>query len=326
LKPWLANTLSELGTFCRERQAFCHKAKAIPQIALLFPTLAYQHNANSSFSGPPAKLQATLYALLDNQLPVEVLMEHHLSGKTSQYPLIVIPECDYIDPSMLIELRNYVQNGGNLLVIGTETAGIFSRELGIQSASTTEEKVTFISAANRLGSVRSPLLEVKLDSDAKIISSFYDSSDYLNKSKIVASSVREVGKGKIAAIYFNAGSSYSQFKTPVIRDFIAETIARLAPEKMVEVSGSHLVHVALNKLNGKTLINLINVAGEHTNQSAIGYDQVPPLTDLSVTIHGKPSKIILQPEGKELEFTSANGKSTVMISRLDIHSILEIIE
>jgi beta-galactosidase GanA len=140
LKPWLATTLSELGTFCRERQAFCHKAKAIPQVALLFPTLSYQRNSKSVFSGSPEKLQATLYALLDNQYPVEVLMEYNLIGKTSQYPMIVIPECDTIPPVLLNELRTYVQNGGNLLVIGSETAGIFAHELGIQSSVKKEDQ------------------------------------------------------------------------------------------------------------------------------------------------------------------------------------------
>jgi hypothetical protein len=326
LKPWLAETLSELGAFCRERQAFCHKAQAVPQIALMFPTQAYQLAAGSPFAGPPANLPATLYALLDNQYPVEILMEHHLAGKMSQYPLIIIPECNFINQNMLAEFRSYLQNGGKLLIIGSETAAIFARELGIQSANTSEEKVAFIDATKRLGSIRSPLFEVKLSSDTKTISCFYNSSNYLDKSKTPAASVRQVGKGKIAGIYFNAGSSYAQFKTPVIRDFINEVITQLAPEKMIEVSGSHLVHLAINKLNNRTYINLINVAGEHTNQSAIGYDQVPALTDISVTLKSKPSKIILQPEGKELNITFANGKSTVLIPKLEIHSILEIIE
>ena len=326
LKPWLAGPLSELSKFCRARQDFCHKAQAIPQIALLFPALSYQHNSKSVFSGSPEKLQGTLYALLDNQFPVEVLMEHNLIGKTNQYPLIVIPECDTIAPALLNELQTYLQNGGNLLVIGAETAGIFAKELGIQSTKTIEEKTTFISAANRLGSILSPIRSVELAPDSKVISSFYDVCDYRYKSKTIASSVRQVGKGKIAAIYFNAGTAYAKYKTPVIRDFITETIAQLSPEKMVEVTGSHLVHVALNKLNGKTYVNLINVAGESTNQAAIGYDQVPPLTDISVIIQGKPSKIILQPEGKELNISYAAGKSTVIVPKLEIYSILEVVE
>jgi hypothetical protein len=34
----------------------------------------------------------------------------------------------------------------------------------------------------------------------------------------------------------------------------------------------------------------------------------------------------MQPEGKELNFTFANGKTTVVIPKLEIHSILEVIE
>ena len=328
LKPWLANTLSKLGIFCRERQAYCHKAKAIPQIALLFPTVSYRQKASSAFPGPPEKLSATLYALLDNQLSVEVLMEHHIKGKTSQYTLIVIPECDYIDPTLLSELRVYTQNGGNLLIIGTETAGIFAKELGIVSAKTSEEKIAYISASDRLGAILTPLIEVKLESDCTPIANFYNSGDYLDQSKTIASSIRQLGKGKIAAIYFNAGSSYAQSKTFAVRDFIAETIAQLSLVKIIEVTGSHLVHVALNKLNGKTYINLINTAGEHTNQTAIGYDQVPALSDLIVSIKtaAKPSHIILQPENKNLDFTYSNGKSTLLIPKLEIFSILEVIK
>jgi hypothetical protein len=96
----------------------------------------------------------------------------------------------------------------------------------------------------------------------------------------------------------------------------------------VKVAGSQLVHVALNKLNGRTYINLINIAGEHTNQAAIAYDQVPPLSNIKVAIQSdsKPSKIILQPESKELIFSYSNGKTNVTVPVIEVNSILEIVE
>ena len=326
LKPWLADILKELGDFARARQPFTHKANAIPQVALLFPTRSYRKQFSAPFPGAPAKLQATLYTLLDNQLPVELLMEHHLTGRMQQYKMIVIPECQELEPALVDELRNYVKNGGKLLTIGAETAKIFASELGIASSEKKEEDIAFISAAGRLGGIRSPRLNANLTPDAKALSHFYRSNDYVDRLDEVAASVRNLGKGRIAAVYFDAGSAYADYKSPALRDFIASAVEALQPERKVEVKGSHLVHVALNELKGRTFINLINIAGEHTNRAAIGYDQVPPLTDIRVHIKGKPALVRLQPEGKDLPLRYANGITTVTLPKVEIHSILEVID
>jgi hypothetical protein len=326
LKPWLAGTLKELADFCRARQPFTHKAKAIPQVALLFPTQTYRKQSGSPFAGAHGKLPATLYALLDNQLPVELLMEHHLKGNMHRYPMIVIPECNELDPAMMDELRTYVRNGGKLLLIGTETAKLFAPELGITGAERKEDQTAFINADNKLGGIRSTLLNVNLSSDSRPISHFYRTNDYVDRSENAAASVRNLGKGRIAAIYFDAGTAYTEYKSPVLRDFISDAVNNLAPERRVEVTGSHLVHVALNEKNGKTFISLINIAGEHTNKGAIGYDQVPALANLNIKLRGKPKKILLQPGAVPLPFTHSNGTTSLTIPKLEIHSIVELIE
>lgn len=255
-------------------------------------------------------------------------MEHHLSGNMNRYPVIVIPECEYLEASFLEELREYVRNGGKLLVIGPVTAGMFTDELGIDSSELIPRSEAFIMAARKIGSVKSDILLVKLGQSGKSLSTFYQGSDFNYPAGYAAASVNQLGKGKAAGIYFNAGTAYSQYRTPVIRDLIDETMQELFPEKLAEVTGSHLVHVSTNQQNGKLYVNLINVAGEHTNQSAIGYDQVPALENISVTIKTavKPSKILLQPGAKELEISWVNGKSTVRIPELPLHAILEVIQ
>jgi hypothetical protein len=327
IKPWLATMLSEIGAFCRERQPYCHKAKAVPQIALLYPAVSYQRNASRPYSNPLGKLEGALNLVLDGQHTVEILMEHHLTGKMDQYPLIIIPECDFLDPSFIEELKQYVTSGGHLLIIGTETAKLFKDELGINSLKTVDETETFIATANKLGAIRSSLDSVEVKKEVQILSTFYKGSDFNLKGNMIASSKKKVGKGAVAAVYFNAGSEYLEYKSPVLRDYISSLINDLYPSPLVSVSGSHLVHVAVNKLNSRTYINLINIAGEHTNQKAIGYDEIPSLKDLTITINTihKPAKIILQPEGLELMIDFQSGISTVVVPELKIHSILEVI-
>jgi hypothetical protein len=136
-----------------------------------------------------------------------------------------------------------------------------------------------------------------------------------------------MGKGNITGVYFNAGSEYLEYKSPVLRDYISGIINDLYPEQLVKVSGSHLLHVTVNKLNNKMYVNLINIAGEHINQNAIGYDEIPSLKDLKVSINTvqRPAKIVLQPEGRELKVDFQNGVLKVLVSELKIHSILEVI-
>jgi len=327
LKPWLATTLSEIAAFCRARQQFVHKANAIPQIALLYPTASYQKNASRPYSSGTGMLQGALNLVLDGQYSVEILMEHHLQGRMNEYPLIIIPECDYLEASFLAELKKYATDGGNLLIIGTETTKLFENELGIKSMKKVEDGSAFIAVADRIGAIRSPLVSVELLPGAKANSTFYNSSDFSDPGKIITSSVHPVGKGKVAGVYFNAGSAYLEYKTPVLRDFVGDQIKALFPDPLVKVNGSRLVHVTTNQLNGKMLVNLVNVAGEHTNQSAIGYDEIPSLKNLTISIRSakKPVKIVLQPEGKVLKIDFQNGVSKVVVPELAIHSILEVI-
>ena len=76
------------------------------------------------------------------------------------------------------------------------------------------------------------------------------------------------------------------------------------------------------------LVDLLNVAGEHANPKAIGFDEIPALQNLTVQVKTlqKPSKIILQPEGRVLDIDFQNGISKVVVPELSIYSILEIVK
>lgn len=326
IKPWLADMLADIGRFCRERQKFCHKAMPVPQIALLYPSAAYQKSSPGPYSRSLGMLQGTLYSVLDGQNPVEIRMEHNLSGKMDDFKLIIVPECDLLEKSFLAELKEYVRKGGNLVLIGPEASLMFKEELGIVSYEKTTRDEAYITSGGRIGAIRSEVLKTKLASHADPVSLFYEGSDYRNTSDFPAASVAELGKGKIAGIYFNAGTSYSEYRTFVIRDFVSDIINLLMPEKVVDVSGSHFVHVAVNTLNNKLYVDLINVAGDHMGQSTIGYDEIPVVNNLTVglKLSFRPEKIILQPDGKELDLVSENGRFSVVVPEVRIHSIIEI--
>jgi hypothetical protein len=75
--------MAEAARFCRARQAVCHHATQVPQLALLYFTAAYYRESRTLFAPwgrEQNALKGVLQALLEGQNSVEVLSEHHLTG------------------------------------------------------------------------------------------------------------------------------------------------------------------------------------------------------------------------------------------------------
>ncbi|MBM3862281.1 MAG: hypothetical protein FJ395_21880 [Verrucomicrobia bacterium] len=128
--------MAEVAKFCRARQALCHRAEAVPQVALLFSTAGHYRKLNGLFPRSYANLTSALLTLLENQYSVEVLGEHHLSGRMSQYPLIVVPEWEYLEPKFKDQLVAYAKSGGKILLIG-KSSGLLPAVRGIATTEVT---------------------------------------------------------------------------------------------------------------------------------------------------------------------------------------------
>ena len=55
-------------------------------------------------------------------------------------------------------------------------------------------------------------------------------------------------------------------------------------------------------------------------------DEIPPIVDVSLSLQlpRAPRQIILQPEGRALEWREEKGRILVAIDRVELHGILEI--
>jgi hypothetical protein len=101
-------------------------------------------------------------------------------------------------------------------------------------------------------------------------------------------------------------------------------LERVFPVPMVEVGGAQDVDVSPRMINGRLSIHLVNTSGPHANAPDGGITAVEPVGPLTVSIRLKqaPQSITMQPEGKPLEITWADGQATVTVPRLDLYSIL----
>lgn len=315
----------ELSRFVRARQPFCEGSVPVPQIALLYSRTTTERYNRSLFSNSQTRrIDGVLTALLDAQLPVEVLSEHHLRDRMSQFPVIVVSQQDTLDPAFRGELLSYARQGGNLVFIGAETTRQFAAELGVSPADSSRQKTRWVRYPGGAVVLMGAALPVTASGQGiRTIGQYYTSEAGEPVAGVVASEVA-FGQGKLTAIYTDLSADYRQHQSPKLRDFVAFFVRPLLPRPVVTVTGSHLVHVVPARQQNRLVVNLINTGGRHADPQVFTYDEVPPLTNLIVQIRTdkKPKRIVQQPENRSLPVRFDNGIATVMVPQLPLHSAL----
>lgn len=319
--------MKDIADFVLPRRAFCHKAVPVPQIALFYSTAGWKNTTNGvySSSGTDA-IQGILYALLDGQHAVEVLKTHQLEEHLNQYPVVIIPEWEYIEPPMLERLKTYATNGGKILIVGAKATRLFDDLLGVSGEDEKQIPMSkeYLGYGGRLAQLNTAVRFIHVPANAKGFGGLFATTDFRFPSGVPAT-VTNVGKGKVAAVYADLGETYRASTSPVVRDFLSGIIDTLFPDPLVKVNGSHRVHVVPVTKNGRLMVNLVNTSGDHSNPNYAGFDEIPPLRDIkvSVKLEKKPAAAILQPEGIKCDVAYVEGEAIVNVAELKIHSVIE---
>ena len=313
--------MGEVAKFCRARQALCHHAVQVPQIALLYSTAAHYRNVNGLFNRDHRPFQGTLEALLESQQSVDVVSEHTLAGHMQDYPLIIVPEWTYLEPKFRAELAAYAKKGGHVLLIGTGPAGLFREELGITLEGEPDNGKLLLGLDQRVCAIKTTSQHVKLPPNAKEFG-YLQSGSGTEAVTTPAASITRVGKGSIAATYFTFSRNYQDTQDSTARRFLEDLVHEVFPAPLVEVAGSNDVEVVVNRKGKKLSINLINTAGPHRTEPII--DTIPEVGPLAITIRqkAKASRLHLEPSGQSLSFEQKDGIIRVVVPKLAIHEVL----
>ncbi len=315
--------MAEVARFCRARQAICHHAQQIPQVGLLFSTPAHYRKCAGLFSRELSRIQGALQALLESQQSVEVLGEHQLAGRLAEYPLIVVPEWEYLEPQFKDQLVAYAKGGGNLLLIGPKAAALFLPELGVTPEGEPTSQPRHLVHRGDSVVTKGFTQAVKLGPSAQAFGRLHAAAERSSPSQ-PAATITPVGKGHIAATWFDFGQGYLATRSPASRRFLDDLARQLFPKPMVEVQGSSDVDVTVNRLGTRLAVNLVNTAGPH--QTAGILTAVPPVGPLTVTIRRaqKPAKVSLEPGARPLAFEYRSGEIRLTLPSVEIHDIVVI--
>lgn len=323
--PWTMKLMAETAAFCRAREDVCHKAEAVPQAGLILSSEAYQRQNPAMFNpwhGILGATNGTLLALLDNQIPTEVVMEHHLDKRIDDWPVLIWPEWTHIRPRRKQQLIDYVRAGGNLLVIGAEACRTFKKELGVTVKGKPEERGVYVETNGWLGGFFAPFQSVTPTRGTKVFRNAYPAKDPENPLS-PAVTLRKLGKGTIAGLCLDAGKRYFIARTAVARNLYGDIMRELFPSPLVKVTGSHYVHVTAMRKNGTLAINLLNSAGPHEAENVYTFDEIPPAGPLDIEIRTKkPKRVTLHPGGKRIRHTYSRGAVRLTLPKLEIHAVL----
>jgi len=315
--------IGEVAKFCRARQPFCQGATAVPQVAFLYSTASHYREMNGLFSRDLSRLSGTLQALVEGEQVVDIVSEHHLHGRMSQYPLIIVGECDFLEPAFKEELVSYARGGGNLLVVGPQAAALFAGELGARSRGALHGEPGLVS----YGSESGPTKDASQPVDLAPSTQPFGRLEFTNEATTVSSpaaSIVSLGQGHVAATYFSFSRGYLATRSPQMRLFLNDLVHRLLPAPLVEVTRGSAIDISVNRVKGKLGIHLVNTAGPHWDTSAPLWDSISPAgpIDLAIRSPSQPSKLTLEPGGEALKFDYRPGVIHCTVPKVEIYSIL----
>jgi hypothetical protein len=315
-----------VADFCRARQQISHRSTTVPQIALLLSSETYWDRSDAVFGNSTAYLtevEGALDALLELQYSVDVLAEHQLGPRLAEFPLVVLPETYKLSAEFQQALLAYVNDGGNLLLLGPACARLFAADLGVFMEGEPEQTAAVLTTPAGSATVNGIWQQV-VPTRAVVTGPRFPTRDTRTGGEAAATVVSH-GRGQIGAIYGPLASSYYLVHHPAMRCFIGETVRRLFPDPAVSLEAPPCVDIALRRSpDGRLCLHLLNLSGVQRAERFLSTERIAPVEAVRVDLKlaEKPESVSWMPAGGELEWSWSEETLTALIPRLEIHGVL----
>ncbi len=320
----IADIAGEVADFCRARQDVSFRSTSVPQVALLFSTETMWHECESPYDPEPEKLfdelHGALHALLERHYSVDVFSEHQLLPQIDEFPLVVIAHATRIEEATRERLLAYVEQGGSLMLLGSETTAPFKDVLGVDFDHDPVQVAASLPVPGGLANA-SGTWQAVTTTDAEAVLSRFGTIDTRGEG-VVAATVASLGRGRIGAVYGPVAIAFFQTHHPRLRAVIGDLAQRLFPTPDVELDAPPCVDIALrHTADGRTCVHLLNLANSQRSKYYVGADHVPPVGPLTMRLKlgTRPGRITWEPDGVELEWDWSEGRACIRVPSLHVH-------
>lgn len=248
LIAWRQKRLAEVSAFVKARRALCQHTETIPQIAVLhseYHLFSDVRGKNLMWNVDVAPVQGAVFSLLENSYGVDILDEWALLPQLAEFPAVVVPEQSRLADEMVTALKAYVENGGNLLVTGSESFDRFGEAfLGLRSVAVQTEKTYAVPAADGEVPLYSQAWRLGEATTAESLGRI--GRDCLLDDRLLphpAAVVNRVGTGQVLYVPANLFRDFAHNRYPLTRCFIGALAERLLPDPEIRVRAPICVDV-----------------------------------------------------------------------------------
>ncbi len=328
LLEWHQDVLAQVAQFCRKRQQFCHKTQTIPQVAILHSESSYYefNDPLYNFGRANRAMEGALHAVLENGYSADILNEETLSAHLSEYPVVIVPEAKNVPDSLKAKLKEYVTNGGKLVLSGTFVADQYADIAGVEKRAEAPQG-GWLPVQGESVNACGPFQPTKPTTAETLAVMLSERDPQLDKRDFPAATRNRVGKGMVTAAYGDIFDAYLAGHYPGLRRFIGDMLNALDVTPLIHVDGPWWVEMAARKKDGKTLIQFVNRStGGYLSPSRHMVEQVPDAGTFTVTVPmpEKPKRCFLAPDEAGLDWSWSNGVLKAKIGGLQIHNVLVI--
>lgn len=266
LVPWRIRRLKQVVDFIRSRLSVCKSSESVPQVCVLHSeTHFYRHvkGRNLLTGGDIAPVNGAVYLLLENHFHTDLCDEWALAPKLEGYPVVVVPEQDDLSEEMAVRLKEYVRQGGTLVLTGSGLFDRFGAEfIGAESVRVEADARRYVPDGDG-GTV--PLYSrafrlLRPVTARGLLPLFTQWGVGGDEAGFPAAVLNRVGKGKVVYIPAAVARDYDFNRMPAIRAFFGLVLREAAVGTAVALNAPSWVDLTLRRSGEQLQIHLINRA------------------------------------------------------------------
>ena len=317
--------LQQLSDFLYARKPWCFRSKPMNNPAFLLSDsslnreIVEEHPATFPLCGMNSV--GLCDAVLDSGLPCDILYDFQTADPRRK--TVIVPDnARYLTDEVKDNLRRFVENGGNLIVVGRAPCKQLADLVDAEVKDFDGAVVYTECGGSMLGMHESVVFENKGAVD--LMDCYRDVMD-LNADRISAVVTNPYGKGRVVFVGYDLNTAYINFhyfECCVVMRRILSAVDP-TPNAYLE-SGIRRVDLIPATNNGRILVNLINTTEITCDVGSHAADEIPPIYDLTVAVKcdTAPKSVMLEPEHRPADYTYDGTYLHVKIEKLHIHTII----